>query len=228
MNEQKKMIAGMIDHALLTPQLTDAELERGCHLADSFEVATVCVKPYHVSAAGRLLHQSVVNVSTVIDFPHGNSLLETKMHQIERAIYDGAKEMDVVLNIGKICSHDWLYIENEVKELIQMVHQTSLLIKCIFETGYLNSEEIVWCCKICNANGADFVKTSTGFGFVRQPNGCMVATGATIPNLQLMLAHSTVSQVKASGGIRDWATAWRYYEMGIKRLGTSSTATILE
>lgn len=228
MDREKLLVAGMIDFALLAPQLTDQELDKGCETALVYSVASVCVKPYHVPQTARKLYQSVVAVSTVIDFPHGNNPLSIKLKQIETAMREGAKELDAVVTVGKVFSADWDYIEQEIREMTYLVHAGSALIKIIFETGYLQTEQIIRLCQICDASGVDFVKTSTGFGFVKNKQGGFDSTGATEEVIHLMLRHCGGAKVKASGGIKDFQRATYYRDMGVARLGTSSPGMILD
>ncbi|MBP7461142.1 MAG: deoxyribose-phosphate aldolase [Candidatus Delongbacteria bacterium] len=228
MDQLKRLVAGMIDYALLAPQLSDQELDRGCETGLNYRVASLCVKPYHVPRTAMHLKDSPVALSTVIDFPHGNNPLSIKLLQIETAMREGAIELDAVITIGKVFSEDWDGLEREIGAMTRLVHDGSALIKIIFETGYLKSETIIRLCKICDALGVDFIKTSTGFGYVRNPQGGMTATGATEEVLRLMLDHAGGARVKASGGIKDFKTALHYREMGVARLGTSSPALILE
>lgn len=223
-------LAGMIDHALLHPAMTDAEAEAGCRMAAAYGVATVCVKPCFVARAAELLRGSRVRVGSVVGFPAGNSTSEIKLAEAERACRDGAAEIDMVIHIGKALAGDWDYVEREIRTLADAVHRHGALLKVIFETDYLPEDAAkIRLCEICGRAGADWVKTSTGFGFVRQADGSFATRGATEHDLRLMRRHSPPQvQVKASGGVRDLDGLIRVRELGCTRLGTSATAAILD
>jgi deoxyribose-phosphate aldolase len=230
-------LAGMIDHSLLHPMLTDLELEEGCKLAVKYGVASVCIKPYAVKRATELLAGSKVLVGCVIGFPHGNSCTESKRYETELACRDGAVEIDMVLNIGKALGGDWDYVERDVKVVCDEAHRQGARVKVIFENDYLDkggaglsSDDFKrQLCRICERAGADWVKTSTGFGFVKQPDGGYNYRGATEHDLELMrTACSTKVQVKAAGGVRDLDSLIRVRELGASRCGASATAGILD
>jgi deoxyribose-phosphate aldolase len=223
-------LAGMIDHALLHPTMTDAEMRAGCELARQYVVVSVCIKPCAVTLAVEALRGSGVAVGTVIGFPHGGNTTEIKRTETAQACRDGATEIDVVINIGKALGGDWAYVEKELREITSEAHEHGALLKVIFETDFLSDDASkVRLCEICDRVGADFVKTSTGFGFVRQANGQFNTTGATAHDLALMRAHSSPRmQVKASGGVRDLDGLIAARELGATRCGTSATALILE
>jgi deoxyribose-phosphate aldolase len=222
-------IAGMIDHALLHPTLTDDDLRAGCAMAARYRIASVCIKPYAVALAAELLRGSGVAVGTVIGFPHGSHTMEVKRYETEIACRDGATEIDMVANVGRALSSDWSFVEADIRAVCEEAHRHGALVKVIFETGYLNDTAIAGLCRSSEAAGAEFVKTSTGFGFIKGPDGHQVATGATEAHLRLMRA--TVSprvQVKASGGVRDLDTLIAVRDLGVTRCGTSATEQILE
>jgi deoxyribose-phosphate aldolase len=223
-------IAGMIDHALLHPTLTDTEVRTGCNLARSYAVASACVRPCDVPLAAECLSGSAVAVGTVIGFPHGASATEIKRLETAQACREGATEIDVVINIGKALSGDWPYIENELRAITAETHQHGALLKVIFETDFLTDDPAkIRLCQICDLVGADFVKTSTGFGFVRQPDGRFLSTGATSHDIALMRAHTSPRmRIKASGGIRSLDELLAMRALGASRCGTSSTARILD
>jgi deoxyribose-phosphate aldolase len=223
-------IAGMIDHALLHPTMTDAEMLAGCELARKYEVASVCIKPYAVKLAAEALRGSRVAVGTVIGFPHGSNSVEVKCKEIEQACREGAVEIDVVINIGKALGGDWAYVENELRALTEETHRHGALIKVIFETDYVTDDaKKIRLCEICEKVGADFVKTSTGFGFARQADGQFRAVGATVHDITLMRAHtSSKVRVKASGGVRTLDDLLVMRDLGATRCGTSATAQILD
>jgi deoxyribose-phosphate aldolase len=197
-------LAKMIDHSILHPMLTDEDLRRECEVAKKYEVASVCVKPYAVKQAASLLTGSDVLVGCVVGFPAGNSAIAVKVFETETACNDGAVEIDMVINIGKALQGDWDYIESEVGAVTKKCHEKGAIVKVIFETDYINREsDIMKLCEICTKVRADFVKTSTGFGFVKQPNGDYNYKGATIPVLELMRKSvGSGVKVKAAGGVR--------------------------
>jgi deoxyribose-phosphate aldolase len=230
-------LAGMIDHSLLHPTLTDADLEAGCATALKYRVASVCIKPYAVRRAAELLRGSPVRVGCVIGFLHGNSVTEVKRFETEVACRDGAVEIDMVLNIGKALSGDWGYVEREVRAICDEAHRHGAKVKVIFETDYLSQggagltgdQLKIKLCQLCEAAGADWVKTSTGYGFVKQPDGSYNYRGATEHDVALMRAHcSERIHVKAAGGIRDLDGLIRMRQLGADRCGASATTAILD
>ncbi len=232
-----EQLAKMIDHSLLQPTLTDAELDEGCRLAAKYGVASVCIKPYAVKRATELLRDTGVNVGAVIGFPHGNSATESKRYETELACRDGAVEIDMVINIGKALSGDWDYIEREVKAVCNEAHRHGAKVKVIFENDYLanggaglDSDSLKRrLCQTCERAGADWVKTSTGYGFVKQPDGSYMSKGATEHDLALMRASvSPRVQVKAAGGVRDLDALIRVRDLGATRCGATATAAILD
>jgi deoxyribose-phosphate aldolase len=230
MNYSYSELAGMIDHALLHPTMTDAEMLAGCELARKYEVASVCIKPYAVQLAVEALRGSRVAVGTVIGFPHGSNAIDVKRRETEQACREGATEIDVVINIGKALGGDWTYVENELRALTDETHGHGALIKVIFETDFVTDDaKKVRLCEICEGVGADFVKTSTGFGFARQADGQFRATGATAHDIALMRSHtSSKVRVKASGGVRNLDDLLAMRDLGAARCGTSATAQILD
>jgi len=230
-------LAKMIDHSLLHPTMTDEELEEGCRLAAKYQVASVCIKPYAVRQAAGWLRGSGVLVGAVIGFPHGNSATETKRHETELACKDGADEIDMVINIGKALGGDWDYVEAEVKAVCDEAHRHGARVKVIFENDYLanggaglGSDDFkIKLCQICGRAGADWVKTSTGYGFVRQPDGSYNYKGATEHDLALMRASCPPGvQVKAAGGVRDLDGLVKVRELGATRCGATATAAMLD
>ncbi len=227
----------MIDHSLLHPTLTDRELEDGCRLAIRYGVASVCIKPYAVKRAAELLAGSGVRVGCVIGFPHGNSCTESKRYETELACRDGAVEIDMVINLGKALGGDWDYVERDVKTVCDEAHRHGAKVKVIFENDYLARGGAGLdgngfkrkLCQICERAGADWVKTSTGFGFVKQPDGGYNYQGATAHDLELMRAAcSPKVQVKAAGGVRDLDGLMLVRDLGASRCGASATAAILD
>ncbi|GAB4016999.1 deoxyribose-phosphate aldolase [Spirosoma koreense] len=222
-------IAKLIDHALLHPTLTDSELRAGCELAMAYNVASVCIKPHAVPLAHALLAGSDVLVGTVIGFPHGSSTTHVKAAETLQACRDGAVEIDMVVNIGKVLSEDWAYITSEIRVIQQVCLDNGAILKVIFENDFLPDDAPkIRLCAICTTVGVAFVKTSTGFGFVKGPDGSYDYQGATEHDLRLMRTYVGPNvQVKASGGIRTLDELLRVQELGVTRVGTSATAAIL-
>jgi deoxyribose-phosphate aldolase len=230
-------IAGMIDHSLLHPTMTDAELKAGCELAAKYKVASVCIKPYAVRRAVEWLRGSKVKVGAVIGFPHGNSATEVKRFETAVACRDGAVEIDMVINIGKALGGDWNYVEQDVRAVCEEAHSHGAKVKVIFETDYLtkggaglSSDEFKKrLCMICERAGADWVKTSTGYGFIKQPDGSYNYQGATEHDLRLMRQScSPRVGVKAAGGVRDLDGLIKVRELGGSRCGATATAAMLD
>lgn len=226
----------MIDHSLLHPTLTDAELREGCKVAARHGVASVCIKPYAVKMAAALLHGTGVHVGAVVGFPHGSSTTEVKRLEAAVACRDGATEIDMVLNIGKALSGDWAYVEGDIRAVCDEAHAHGARVKVILENDYLaqggaglSSDELKRrLCEICEQAGADWVKTSTGYGFVKQPDGSYNYRGATEHDLALMRASvSPRVQVKAAGGVRDLDGLLRVRELGATRCGATATVAML-
>ena len=222
-------LAKMIDHSILQPTHTDDDLLRQCEVARKHNVASVCVKPYAVKAAVEMLKGSSVKVGCVIGFPHGNSTSEVKIFEAEQACRNGAVEIDMVINIGKTLSGDWTYVEDEIKAVTDICHKNSAIIKVIFETDFVTkTEDKIRLCEICTRAGADFVKTSTGYGFVKQPNGDYNYKGATLADVELMRKYSGPSvQVKCAGGVRTLDDLLKMKEAGVTRSGATATEAIL-
>lgn len=223
-------LAKMIDHSILNPMMTDADLIRECAVAKKYNVASVCVKPYAVRKAVELLKASDVEVGCVIGFPHGNSSIAVKVYETEQACNDGATEIDMVINIGKALGGDWDYVEKEIKAVTDTCHQNRAIVKVIFETDYVKKEaDKIKLCEICTRVGADFVKTSTGYGFLKQPNGDYNYTGATIDDIKLMRKHSGPKvQVKCAGGVRTLDDLLKMKEAGASRSGATATEAMLK
>lgn len=212
-------IAKMLDHSLLQPQLTDAELTKGCKIAKAYDVATVCIKPYAVPLAKQILQGSDVGVCTVIGFPHGSPLTSIKVLEAQAAMADGATELDMVVNIGKVKSADWKYVTKDIGDVVDAAHRGKAKVKVIFENSMLFNEEKIKLCEICGEVGADWVKTSTGYG----------ESGATIEDLKLMRKHSPASvQVKAAGGVRTFERVLLVRQLGVSRVGATVSPAILD
>lgn len=212
-------IAKMLDHSLLQPTLTDAEMEAGLAVARKFAVASVCIKPYYVRRAAELLAGSGVATGTVIGFPHGSHLTKIKVAESEAAMDDGAVELDMVVNIGKVLSGDWNYVREDIAQVVRAAHARQALVKVIFENCFLKDEHKIRLCEICGEVGADFVKTSTGYG----------ETGALPEDLKLMRKHSPARvQVKAAGGVRGLDRLLEFRDLGVTRIGATVSQAIVE
>lgn len=212
-------IAKMIDHSLLNPILTDEELERGCRIAREYDVASVCIKPYYLRRCAEILQGSDVRPSTTIGFPHGGHTTAIKVAEARQALDDGGIELDMVVNIGKVLSGDWAYVRDDIRAVVEVTHERGGIVKVIFENCTLQDEHKIRLCEICAEVGADFVKTSTGFG----------SGGATIEDLKLMRKHSPPHvQVKAAGGIRTLDALLEVRAIGVTRVGATRTVEILE
>ena len=223
-------LAKMIDHSLLHPTMTDIELMKGCELARKYKVASVCIKPYAVKMAAEWLVNSEVLVGTVIGFPHGSSSISTKVKETEQAFADGAKEVDLVVNIGKVLSNDWGFIHSEIQSIIEITHSKKGILKVIFENDFLpNDDYKIRLCQICSALKVHYVKTSTGYGMVKGTDGKYSYQGATDHDLELMRNHcSPETLIKAAGGIRTFDDLLRVRSLGVSRVGATATASILD
>ena len=225
-----KELAKMIDHSLLHPTMTDDILKQECEVAKKYDVASVCIKPYAVKNAVEWLKESNVVVGTVIGFPHGNSTIDIKVKETEQAITDGAKEIDMVVNIGKVLGEDWEYIEKEISAINGATVSRGATLKVIFENDYLPQDKFkIKLCEICSEIKVAFVKTSTGYGFVKGSDGKYSYRGATEHDLKLMRRYSAPEvQVKAAGGIRTLDDMLKVRELGVTRVGATATIAILE
>lgn len=212
-------IAKRIDHSLLGPTLTPDELDEGCRLAARYGVASVCIKPYAVARAAELLAASGVQVGTTIGFPHGGHATAVKVFESERAIADGATELDMVINIGEALGGRWDVVREDIAAVTQAAHAGGAIVKVIFENCYLTDAQKVRLCEICGEVNADYVKTSTGYG----------TGGATHADLILMRkAAPPHVKLKAAGGVRDLDAAIAVAQLGCDRIGASKTAEILD
>jgi deoxyribose-phosphate aldolase len=208
----------MIDHSLLRPELTLDDVTIGCEIAATHEVASVCCKPADVVHASRLLAGTQVKVGTVVGFPHGSSTTETKVFEAKRALEDGARELDMVINIGRLRGGDDAYVAADIRAIVEVAAATGALVKVIFENAYLSDDEKVVACRLTEESGADFVKTSTGFA----------ATGATMEDLLLMRRSvGPAMQVKAAGGVRTLDTMLSMVAIGVSRFGATATVAML-
>jgi len=230
MNKAVYKLAKMIDHSILHPTMTDEDLRRECEVARKYDVASVCVKPYAVKQAVELLQGSDVLVGCVIGFPAANSAIGVKIFEAEQACKDGAVEIDMVINIGKALQGDWAYITDEIKAVTDASHKHHAIVKVIFETDYVNKEtDILKLCQICTEVGADYVKTSSGFGFVKQANGDYNYKGATIPVLELMKKSvGPKVKVKAAGGVHTLDQLIAVRAAGCSRCGATATIVMME
>jgi deoxyribose-phosphate aldolase len=214
-----EQLAKVIDHSLLRPELTEADVIAGCELAARYHVATVCVKPCHVTLAKEQLKDSDVIVSTVVGFPHGGNLTEIKVAEAEKAMDEGALELDMVLNIGQLRSGKNDFVGADIKAVCDAAHARGVKVKVIFENSYLTDEEKITACKLSDDAGADWVKTSTGFS----------SGGATLEDLRLMRANvRDIVSVKAAGGVRTLPALLDVIDAGANRCGATATATILD
>jgi deoxyribose-phosphate aldolase len=212
-------LAKMMDHSLLQQTLTDAELEQGCHLAREYNVASVCIKPYFVRRASEILAGSTVAAGTTIGFPHGGHVTAIKAAEAQQAVADGARELDMVVNIGKVLSKDWAYVAADVRAVVEVAHRNQALVKVIFENCFLADEHKEQLCRICGEVGADFVKTSTGYG----------TEGAKDEDLKLMRRCSPPHvRVKAAGGVRTFERLLAVRALGVSRVGATATKAILD
>ncbi len=212
-------IAKMIDHSLLNPTLTAAELESGCRLALDYDTASVCILPYYLKRCAELLKGSRVKASTTIGFPHGGNTTAVKVAEARQALADGGQELDMVVNISAVLSGNWDYVRDDIQAVIDVTHAAGQKVKVIFENCYLNQEQKIRLCEICSQLSADWVKTSTGYG----------TGGATIEDLILMRKHTPPRvQVKSAGGIRDLDALLAVRAVGVSRSGATRTAAMLD
>ena len=213
-----KDIASMLDHSTLQPWLTEADIRRGCEIALKYKTASVCARPCDVPILAQMLEGSGVKVCTVIGFPHGAHETAVKLAEAQLALAEGCEELDMVLNIGKLKGGAYDEVGNEIRLICNAAHEAGAIVKVILETCYLTDEEKVTACHLSEKAGADFVKTSTGYG----------SAGCTIEDLKLMRASvSPKVRVKGSGGIRDLDTVLAARAAGASRCGVSATEKIM-
>ncbi len=219
MNYTIKQVAQTIDHAVLKPETTDADLAANAKICIQNQVFSMCVKPCDIKTAKELLKKSDVKVSCVLSFPHGADATPVKAFQAKQAIEDGVDEIDMVMNIGKFLSGDWEYVVDDIKAVVDVAHQHGVLVKVIQESGYLTLEQVAKACELSYDAGADFVKTSTGFG-----------PGKATPEIIDVMIKTVGDRmmVKPSGGIRTWEDAVAFLEQGADRLGIGSTEAVLK
>jgi len=212
-------LSKMIDHSLLNPTFTEQQMESGIALALAYDVASVCIMPFYHKRTVELLAGSTVAPSSVVGFPHGGNTTKTKLLESEQLIDDGCMELDMVININRALSGEWNYVDGEIGTIVKLAHTAKRKVKVIFENCYLNEDQKIRLCKICCDIGADWVKTSTGYG----------TGGATMEDLQLMIDNVTAPiQVKAAGGIRDCDALIKVKQMGVTRVGSSRTPDMLD
>jgi deoxyribose-phosphate aldolase len=214
----KKQVAQTIDHAVLKPDQTDFDLQQNAKMCIEHSVFSMCVKPCDIKAAKELLKKSDVKVSCVLSFPHGADATQVKAFQAKQAIEDGTDEIDMVMNIGKFLSGDWEYVVEDIKAVVDVAHSHGVLVKVIQESGYLTLEQVAKACELSYDAGADFVKTSTGFG-----------PGKATPEIIEVMVKTVGDRmmVKPSGGIRTWEDAVSFLKQGADRLGVGSTEAVL-
>ncbi len=214
-----KELAKMVDYSLLSPALTDDELEAGCRTALEYNVASVCIMPYYLKRCAEILRGSTVQASTTIGFPHGGHTTAVKVAETRQALADGGQELDMVINIGKARGGAWDYVRRDIGAVIEVAHDAGAKVKVIFENCYLDDPQKIRLCEICGELKADWVKTSTGYG----------SGGGTIPDLVLMRRYSPPHvQVKAAGGVPDLETLLQVRALGVTRVGKRSTGILDE
>lgn len=219
MNYTYTEIAKMIDHSLLNPTLTAAELEQGCQLARAYAVASVCIMPYYLERCAEILAGSAVKASTTIGFPHGGHATRIKVAEASQALADGGEELDLVVNISKVLSGDWVYVRADIQAVIEVTHAAGQRVKVIFENAYLQDGQKIRLCEICGELRADWVKTSTGYA----------PGGATDADLILMRRHAPPHvQLKAAGGVRTLDRLLEVRALGVTRAGATQTAAMLD
>ncbi len=212
-------VAATIDHAVLKPSFTDADIRAHAAMCIARSVKSMCVRPCDVALAAECLAGSNVLVSVVVGFPNGHHRPEVKALEAKLAIEDGARELDMVMNIGKFLSGDFEAVRRDIAAVVSVAKPHGVLVKVIQESGYLTMEQVAQACIISEEAGADFVKTSTGFG-----------PGSATPEIIAVMLDTVGGRlsVKPSGGIRDWQTAVNYLAQGATRLGVGSTEAVLD
>jgi deoxyribose-phosphate aldolase len=222
-------ISKMIDHSLLNPLYTDDFLLKGCSIAKEHNTASVCIKPYAIALAKEILEGTAVKICTVAGFPHGNGSIEQKINEAESSCNAGAEEIDFVVNTGKVLSEDWKYVSEEIKLINEAVISSGAIAKVIFENDYYNDDKYkIRLCEICNEIKPAFVKTSTGYGFIKQADGNYNYKGATDHDLILMRKYcSNEISIKAAGGIRTLSDLLRVKNLGVSRIGATATIEII-
>ena len=213
----KKKIAKTIDHSLLKPEMTRDEVRQGCEIAKKYDVASVCCKPSDVAFCAEILKGTDVEIGTVVGFPHGSSTTATKVFETKAAIADGATEIDMVLNIGLLKSGLYEEVKSDIAAVVEAAG--GKMVKVILENAYLTDDEKITACKLCEAAGAHYVKTSSGYA----------PTGATVADVKLMRASvSPKVKVKSAGGVRTLDALIEMLDAGIERSGATTTSTMLD
>ncbi|MFM8205482.1 MAG: deoxyribose-phosphate aldolase [Actinomycetales bacterium] len=213
----KKKIAKTIDHSLLKPEMTRDEVRQGCEIAKKYDVASVCCKPSDVAFCAEILKGTDVEIGTVVGFPHGSSTTETKVFETKNAIANGATEIDMVLNIGQLKSGLYDAVKADIAAVVAAAG--GKMVKVILENAYLTDEEKITACKLCEAAGAHYVKTSSGYA----------PTGATVADVKLMRAAvSPAVKVKSAGGVRTLDALIEMLDAGVERSGATTTSTMLD
>jgi deoxyribose-phosphate aldolase len=211
--------ARLIDHSLLKPQLTAADVVAGLELAKRYRVATATVRPCDIDLAVRTLQGSPVKPGTVVGFPHGSSSTTVKLYEARDLLRRGAREIDVVIAISRLLSREFQYVQTELSQLSESCHKEGAILKVIFENAYLTDELKIIACRCCERAEVDFVKTSTGFA----------PSGYTLDDVKLMRKYSPEPiQVKAAGGLRTVDQVLEVYQAGCTRIGTTMTDKFLE
>lgn len=212
-------IASYIDHTILKPTTTLADIAQLCREAAEYRFAAVCVPPGYIREAKIQLQETEVKIATVIGFPFGYNSTRSKMEEIKEALADGADELDMVINLTAVKNNDWDTLDKEIESCVSIIHASGKIMKLIVESGILTKDELISCCALVRSHKVDFIKTSTGYA----------ETGATPEAVKTMRAHlpETVS-IKASGGIRTFSFAKELIEAGANRIGCSSSVKIVE
>lgn len=214
-----EQIAKTIDHSLLNPTLTASDLEKGLRIAKAYDVASVCIMPFYARRCAARLEGSEVVPSTTIGFPHGVHSTAIKVLEAEKAMADGCLELDMVVNISQVLSGNWDYVREDIQEVVWAAHARQCKVKVIFENCYLQDAHKIRLCEICGEAGADWVKTSTGYG----------TGGATDADLALMRKYSPPNvQIKAAGGVRTLDRLLEVRALGVSRCGATATMVILD
>ncbi len=212
-------IANLMDHSNLQPQLTIQDTRDCVEMAKKYNCISVCVRPSDIEIVKPMLEDTDIIITTVIGFPHGTATTESKVFETIDAVGKGAEEVDMVLNIGRLRSGDFAYVEKDIREVVAAAHACGVKCKVILENAYLTDEEKIKACEICEKCGADFTKTSTGYA----------PSGSTVHDIELMRAHTKPEmQVKAAGGVRTLDATLAVMKAGAVRVGTRSTEKILE
>jgi deoxyribose-phosphate aldolase len=212
-------IAQMIDHSLLNPVLTDEDIIEGCKIARDYKVKSVCCRPSDLKLVSEQLIGSNVLITSVIGFPHGATTTSVKIFEADEAIDNGCAELDIVLNIGKLRTGDYEYVKNDIKAVSDLCHKRGVIVKVIFENCFLDTEQKIAACKICNEIGVDYIKTSTGYG----------SGGAKDEDIKLMRKYANPEiKIKAAGGIRTLERAIEVKKLGVSRIGATATVGIIE